>query len=350
MAQSKYEYVKNNETDEICLPNCWIVIRVYRKNYERFTEDHTFQKPNDISALNLMNQCGSKVMSDFKDVLLAYGQHHEYNFVFRRKTQEYKRRASKLVTYICSLFTSSYVFFWNKHFPGVKLQYPPAFNANIAVYPDIEDLQSYLSFRQNECNEINLYNVVLWNLVHKDKITIPEAREKMKDLTILDKVEILSTNFDTNYYNEAEIYRKGTVLLRKKVPEKIMCDVNNKHSKETIRNVSKILTEHYDMNENKFWSDNPQLNAIVDDVMDNRNRPIRGWHSDILCACLPPSGQPASLNISDSKELVIHKATLAKALAPAGTAGLEALNLYIGKGQKPMDKPGGPLVIGGEHD
>ena len=94
MANSKYSYVKNFETDDRLLPDCWIVVRVDGKGFTkcaecgtlphamsrheadrrcslqtraatgehgmysmlcRFTAVHGFEKPNDAGALALMD-------------------------------------------------------------------------------------------------------------------------------------------------------------------------------------------------------------------------------------------------------------------------------------------------------
>jgi len=54
---------------------------------------HNFVKPNDDRSLSLMNVSAEKVMTDFRDIVLAYGQSDEYSFVFRKSTTTYNRRA-----------------------------------------------------------------------------------------------------------------------------------------------------------------------------------------------------------------------------------------------------------------
>ena len=61
--------------------------------YHRFSDAHQFIKPNDERGLRLMSRSAEQVMSEFKDIVLAYGQSDEYSFVFRKKTHAYNRRA-----------------------------------------------------------------------------------------------------------------------------------------------------------------------------------------------------------------------------------------------------------------
>ena len=58
---------------------------------------------------------------------------------------------SKLMTYVCSLFSSAYVFYWSHHFPDTTLLYPPAFDSRVVLYPSNQNLRDYLSWRQVDC-------------------------------------------------------------------------------------------------------------------------------------------------------------------------------------------------------
>ena len=116
MAKSKFEYVRQFESEEYLLPNCWIVVRIDGKSFHKFSKKHDFRKPNDSRALGLMNKAASVVMEEYKDILIAYGQSDEYSFVFRKDSMLYNRRKTKIMTYINSLFSSSYVYILREYF------------------------------------------------------------------------------------------------------------------------------------------------------------------------------------------------------------------------------------------
>jgi len=44
----------------------------------RFSDTHNFEKPNDVRALELMDKAAMAVMSEYKDVVLAFGESDEY--------------------------------------------------------------------------------------------------------------------------------------------------------------------------------------------------------------------------------------------------------------------------------
>jgi tRNA(His) guanylyltransferase len=75
---------------------------------------------------------------------------------------------SKIVTFITSVFTSNYVFYWSRFFPDTPLQYPPTFDGTstelaiatmaplikdvsigrLVLYPTDDNVKDYLCWRQ----------------------------------------------------------------------------------------------------------------------------------------------------------------------------------------------------------
>ena len=211
MAKSRFEYVKKFEQDDRCLLGCWIVVRIDGRSFHRFTTEHAFVKPNDIRALTLMDVSAQSVMEEFRDIVFAYGQSDEYSFIFDRKMTLFSRRSSKILSNLVSLFTSNYVYNWANYFPSNKLNYPPAFDGRVVIYPTTVSLRDYLSWRQADCHVNNLYNTVFWEIVKSGKSNI-EAATRLKDTFSADKNEILFTEFGINYNNIDARFRKGSCL------------------------------------------------------------------------------------------------------------------------------------------
>lgn len=251
MANSKFEYVRNFEIEDKILPNCWIVVRIDGKGFHKFSKKHDFQKPNDSRALSLMNRAAAAVMMEFRDILIAYGQSDEYSFILRKDSLLYNRRSCKISSYINSLFSSSYVFYWHHYFKDQKLKYPPSFDSRVILYPTDQNLRDYLSWRQADCHINNLYNSTFWALVLKGGLTNSEAEKRLCGTFSSDKNEILFSEFGINYNNEPELFKKGTILLRKRIQ-------HPKHKK--IRQV--ILPLHEDLIQNTFWEINSEILAI----------------------------------------------------------------------------------------
>ncbi|XP_059617390.1 probable tRNA(His) guanylyltransferase [Phlebotomus argentipes] len=248
MACSRYEYVKQFELDDKILPNTWIVVRVDGKGFHKFANIHNFEKPNDVRALNLMNYAAVTVMQEFRDIVIGFGQSDEYSFVFRKSTEIYKRRCAKIMSMVTSLFTSAFVLNWTRFFPDNRLHYAPCFDGRIVLYPSDENLRDYLSWRQADVHVNNLYNTAFWNLVLRDNLTNSAAEERLRGTMAAEKNELLFQRFKINYNNEPAIFRKGTVLLRKRV-----------HAEKIDLKRQLIVPQHIDLIKDSFWSENWEL-------------------------------------------------------------------------------------------
>eukprot|EP00092_Neocalanus_flemingeri_P019039 GFUD01020627.1.p1 GENE.GFUD01020627.1~~GFUD01020627.1.p1 ORF type:complete len:261 (-),score=61.04 GFUD01020627.1:14-796(-) len=253
MAQSKFEYTRKFETEDKLLPNSWIVVRIDGKGFHKFSDAHSFSKPNEKPALDLMNKCASCVMNEFNEIILSYGQSDEYSFVFRPDTGVYSRRSSKIVSNISSLFASSYVFYWKDFFPEKDLIYPPAFDGRAVLYPTVKNLRDYLSWRQADCHINNMYNTVFWTLVLKGGMTPNAAQERLKGTLAGDKNEILFSEFGINYNNEPLQYRKGTTIIKKKV------EIPSENGAGGTKQRTKTFLLDCDIIGDEFWNENPHL-------------------------------------------------------------------------------------------
>ncbi|KAJ8434914.1 LOW QUALITY PROTEIN: hypothetical protein Cgig2_003353 [Carnegiea gigantea] len=156
MANSKYEYVKSFEAqDKIMLPNL-IVARIDGRNFRRFSEIHQFEKPNDRRALKLMKACAAALMEDYPDIVFSYGFSDEYSFIFKKDSKFYQRRESKILSLLVSFFTAVYTMKWKEFFQQQDLLCVPSFRAQVISCPTLEVLQTYLAWRQNNCNYLQL--------------------------------------------------------------------------------------------------------------------------------------------------------------------------------------------------
>lgn len=230
------------------MKNCWMVVRIDGKGFHKFTEKHNFEKPNDVRGLSLMNHAACCVMKEFNEIQLSYGQSDEYSFVFHKSANVYNRRASKILSNVNSLFTSSYVFHWSKWFGQEQpLKYPPCFDARIVLYPSDENIKDYLSWRQADVHINNLYNTCFWNLVLKKGMKNADAEERLRGTFSADKNELLFSEFDINYNNLPAMFRKGTILVTKQIK------LDGDKKKKTV------IPIYDDLIREKFWIENDEL-------------------------------------------------------------------------------------------
>lgn len=259
MAKSKFEYVKQFETDDPCLQNCWLVVRIDGKSFHRFTDMHHYMKPNDERGLGLMCRAAQTVMAEFKDVVLAYGQSDEFSFVFHKHCKLYNRRGTKIMTNVVSLFSSAFTLNWPRFFNTQELQYAPAFDARVVLYPSDENLRDYLSWRQADCHINNLYNTCFWKLVQEKCLAPAMAQDRLKGTLSSDKNELLQSLFNINYNNMPELYRKGTVIIRPKDSGALVNSNINNHSTPKMIEKASTVVLNVDIIEAKFWQDNPHV-------------------------------------------------------------------------------------------
>lgn len=196
-----------------------------------------------------MSHAAQAVMDEFMDIVLAYGQSDEYSFVLHKSALLYNRRESKITSNINSLFTASFVMNWSKWFGDAPLKYAPSFDARAVLYPSDQNLKDYLSWRQADAHINNLYNTAFWNLVQAGGLTNAAAEKRLRGTFSADKNELLFADFGINYNNEPAMYRKGTILVRKRVA------VPELGAKERLM----VVPLYQDMIQEDFWREHPEI-------------------------------------------------------------------------------------------
>ena len=212
MAKSKYEYVKQFESSTIALPQTYMVVRLDGRGFTKMCDLHKFEKPNDLKALEVMNQAAKDVLSNFHDIFIAYGQSDEFSFAFTKDSDLFERRTDKIVSCLVSLFTASYCMNFEKIY-GKPLKTIPSFDGRLVCYPSEAVLVDYFSWRQVDCHINNMYNTCFWLLV-KSGIENKKAEEMLKGTLSSDKNELMFTKFGINYNKVEPRFRKGSIVMR----------------------------------------------------------------------------------------------------------------------------------------
>ena len=291
MSNSKFEYVKSFENKNELLKNTYIVVRIDGKAFTKFTDAHQYKKPNEIHGIKLMVLAGLSVMESFSEIFLAYGQSDEFSFAFKKNSKLYNRRHEKILTNVVSIFTSAFVYYWPKIFVnGPELKYPPCFDGRIVLYPSFQNLKDYFSWRYVDCHINDLYNTTFWALVQEGKMTKDQAHQKLKGTLSNDKNEILFSQFNINYNNQPEVYKKGTLLIRVKKPISLRPPKKeeNKEKDEEIQNkineINKKNDEFLDKCEKAFKTD--ELIIKNDKFMEEKINDFKGKiyvaHMDVV--------------------------------------------------------------------
>lgn len=264
MANSRYEYVKAFEQEHYLLPECWLVVRVDGRGFHRFSDHYQFRKPNDERALAVMNQAAKRIVEQFAEVVLAYGDLDEYSFLLRRSTDLFQRREAKLVSTFGSTMTAEYIRAWSEQVGEGGLapldSRLPTFDARVVAYPSEKTVRDYFAWRQVDCHINNLYNTSFWALVQGGK-TPKEAEERLKGTLASDKNELLWKEYGLNYNNEKEMFKKGTVIVRGRavVPEGGMEQLSERQKDRLRKRLAKVEVVHVDIIGDGFWKEREWL-------------------------------------------------------------------------------------------
>ncbi|CAH9081709.1 unnamed protein product [Cuscuta epithymum] len=244
----KSEYIKSFQYESKLMPSTWIVIRIDGCHFHRFCDAHSFEKPNDEQALNLMNSCAVAVVEEFTDIVFAYGVSDEYSFVLNKDSSLYQRRASEIVSSVVSFFSSVYLMKWKEFFPQKDLKYPPYFDGRSVCYPSSKILRDYLAWRQVDCHINNQYNTCFWMLVKSGK-SKTESQNILKGTQTPEKIELLS-QFGIDYHNLPSIFRFGSSVFWNK-EEGPLSAMANCHKRVTV--------EHSNIIDTNFWKAHPTI-------------------------------------------------------------------------------------------
>ncbi|PIO35704.1 hypothetical protein AB205_0059470 [Aquarana catesbeiana] len=100
-------------------------------------------------------------------------------------------------------------------------------------------------------------------LVQRGGLTPAQAQKRLQGTLAADKNEILFSEFNINYNNEPLMYRKGSVILKKKVNETskkvIKLEGEEEREVEVSRSRNQFAILHCDVISDKFWEENPDI-------------------------------------------------------------------------------------------
>ncbi|KNB45302.1 putative tRNA guanylyltransferase [Blastocystis sp. subtype 4] len=153
---------------------------------------------------------------------------------------------------------------------SVPLQYPPSFDGRVIIYPTLQNIRDYISWRQADTHINNLYNTAFWALVLQGGKSTTDAEKILNGSLSSDKNELLFTQFGINYNNESEMFKKGSIIIREKRDlilrrlEKQPNTISTSLTKEEVMSMSENSYEtvvlHCDVIRDKpFWTDHPEL-------------------------------------------------------------------------------------------
>ncbi|WEW54803.1 tRNA-His guanylyltransferase [Emydomyces testavorans] len=244
MANSKYEYVKAFERDDVLLPNTWIVVRIDGRGFHKFSSQYQFRKPNDVRALNLMNVAAKAVMRDLSDLIIAYGVSDEF---------------SKLVSTVVSTFTAHYVHAWPEFFPSMPLELGslPTFDGRAVEYPSVQNLRDYMSWRQVDCHINNLYNTTFWSMVLLGGVSNTAAEYELK-AGLLPRILFELQPIDPQGNQQGKTPGDGE-KDDEASEEQLELSKTQREKRRKLQRKADIAIAHVDIIKDEFWEQRPWI-------------------------------------------------------------------------------------------
>lgn len=294
MANSKFSYVRSFESEKRLAPEQWIVISLKQVS-DKYS--NKFLKSNDIrdNYSQLIIHSSNDVMNQFRELRLAYISFDKVDFVIGKNSMLHQRRRYKLLTYLVSCMTASYVRLWPKFFEDINMDELPLFDAKIYLLPNDQLLRDILTMHQMNHHLDNLKYTLMLAINNSQKhadasicsndcedevITVDAVDDSKSKFTGLPgeetssipKLTQIPTNekeayynealfaqFDINYNSEPEVHKKGKVLLRRRTS----LVVTNASGNSTNRHISKICEDVVNFKQDDFWLPD---NRVVDDI------------------------------------------------------------------------------------
>ena len=148
MAKSKYEYVKSFESKDSLLLDTYILVHLTCPQFEKFAKAHAFTRPFDARHEALMSQVLAWVMGQFTEIRLCYHFRDDITLLFPREAKLYNRRGDKILSYLTSAVTSTYVFLYPEHFAGSpELKFPLVWQGRVVLFARDAPVKDWLRWR-----------------------------------------------------------------------------------------------------------------------------------------------------------------------------------------------------------
>ena len=226
-----------------------------------------------------MDHCAKSLLEQLKPhILLSYGFADQFSFVFNRSSDFCGRNLTDILSVVVSSFASHYVFNWRTYFEE-QLKYAPAFKGSTLLLPTEESLISYLLTKQHECYITNLNSTLYAALVGRHRSYESDASGACKLIEHLygnnsrvgqeadsartnarrplsneDALNLIETEIDSiskineflfkeyniNYNNEPELFRKGCLIAFDAKTDQL----NSYHLKLSGKFLDSLLSEN----------------------------------------------------------------------------------------------------------
>jgi len=176
--------------DQIILPETYLVARLDGRSFTRLTKEIcNFEAPFDIKFRDLMVNTVKALMDCGFNVLYGYTESDEISLLFSPSENTFGRKVRKYNSTLAGEASASF---------SLQLGQVATFDCRIVPLPNVEKVQDYFLWRQEDAHRNSLNSHCYW-ILRKEGKSVKEATNELEGKSIAYKNELLFSrgiNFD----------------------------------------------------------------------------------------------------------------------------------------------------------
>jgi tRNA(His) 5'-end guanylyltransferase len=211
--------------DQIILPDMYMVARLDGRGFTRLTKEICkFEAPFDVRFRDMMVNTVEKLMNCGFRVVYGYTESDEISLLFASDEETFARKVRKYNSTLAGEASAAF---------SLLLGKAAAFDCRMVPLPNIEKVQDYFLWRQEDAHRNSLNSHCYW-MLRKEGKTVREATAMLEGRSVSFKNELLFSrgiNFD-----QLPAWQKRGVGLWTEQYEKAGFNPITKENEKTTRN------------------------------------------------------------------------------------------------------------------
>ena len=176
--------------DQCILPDLYMVARLDGRNFSRLTKEIcNFEAPFDVRFRDMMAETVTQLMDCGFRVVYGFTESDEISLLFHKEEATFGRKTRKYNSILAGTASAAF---------SLQLGQPVSFDCRIVPLPNLERVQDYFLWRQEDAHR-NALNAHCYWLLRKEGQTAREATAQLDGRSIAWKNELLfqkGINFD----------------------------------------------------------------------------------------------------------------------------------------------------------
>ena len=226
--------VYEESLDQIILPDMFIVARLDGRSFTKLTKEICkFEAPFDIRFRDLMVDTVKTLMMDsgFR-IIYGYTESDEISLLFHPEDNTFGRKVRKINTSLAGEASAAF---------SLSLGIPATFDCRVVPLPNLDRVQDYYAWRQEDSHRNSLNTHCYW-VLRKEGITAHQATRMMEGISVAEKNEMLFTR-GINYNDLPSWQKRGIGVEYKTIQKQGFDPVKNK----TVMTERRMLTVDYEL-------------------------------------------------------------------------------------------------------